>query len=134
MKRWFHRVGKKCFGVTLWRRPHVELWVCFDGVGEHRHPGQRVEVYPLFGWATFYRRRPDEWLQNSYGEDVARVRHRTERIEIRAKSWWHGFTVPAGWPHWFLPGTLLVPLVFVNVTSDGRSAAENFEPSRLGQD
>lgn len=120
----------RCFGVTLWkgsgRGKHVELWFCFEGVKEHRHPGQGVEVIPLFGWARFFR---------SYPDGAQAGGNQAECVEIGRKTWGRAFTVPAGWPHWFTltgggsypDGAMRWPLVFLNVTDDGRSAAENFD-------
>jgi hypothetical protein len=105
-----HRLGR-CYGLVLWKRPHVELWFCWEGVAEHRHPEQGVEVIPLFGWARFYRR--------CYPHGAS------ECVAIGPKSWGRAFTVPAGWPHWF--ELLRTPLVFLNRTDDGRSAAENID-------
>ena len=103
--KWFHNI-KWCFGLTLWLRPHIEVWMCFKGLTRHTHPDQHVEVIPLCGWATFYR----------LGTVV-------ESVKIGPRSWFRAFTIPDGWPHWF---TLRCgPLVFVNVTSSKQSAAEN---------
>jgi hypothetical protein len=98
------RIGH-CFGIPLWFKPRVELWICFGGVGPHCHPGQHVEVIPLFGWASFYRIVGGE----------------QQSVEIKLRTWFRSFSLPAGCPHWFTGR-----LIFVNVSD--RSAAKNFVP------
>jgi quercetin dioxygenase-like cupin family protein len=107
MCKWFHRVGK-CAGVTVWPgRTRVEVWLCRGTVAEHRHPEQRVEVMMVAGRARFWR-RPN-----------------IEAGEVQAVRWlWKWLTVPAGWAHGFEVESRW--MVSVNVTFDGRSAAENF--------
>lgn len=126
MKR-IHRIGR-CYGLVLWKRPHLELWFCWEGVAEHRHPGQGVEVIPLFGWAKFYRRKPGETLSDAATGYEWRLTYPAERVAIGPSSWGRAFTVPAGWPHWF--ELIRAPLVFLNRTANGRSAAENMEQTR----
>lgn len=109
----FHRFNH-CYGLTLWPRgkTHVELWVCFAGVRRHRHPGQHVEVLPIFGWADFIRIRPCKH---------SGVR---ETVRVSPLTWFHWFSIHEGWPHWF---TLSCPpLIFINRTFNGKSAADNF--------
>lgn len=102
----------RCFGFCLWRgkRVRVELWVCLEEVRPHRHPGQAVEVLPLFGWGTFWR----------VGPAVPQV------VVIGPGAWGRRWlSIPAGWPHWFMLRRKW-PLVFVNRTFNGQSAADNF--------
>lgn len=99
-----HRV-KQCFGLPIWKwGKYIELWVCFSGVGPHTHPGQASEIVPLFGWAVFERYDPEM---------------NPERVNISPSNWFHAFTVPSGWVHWFHTKFL----VFLNVSD--RSAATN---------
>jgi hypothetical protein len=108
-----HRVNN-CFGVPLWKskRRFVELWFCFSAVMPHTHPGQHVEIIPLFGWSTFSRAEPDNWT----GRFKA-----AQALRISPRKWFRGFSVPAGWLHWFTGA----PLVFLNITNTAQSAAEN---------
>ncbi len=100
-----------CWGLTLWNwGRRIELWFCFSEVPPHRHPGQRVEVMPLFGWGRFCR----------MDEEIA------EWIEVRPARWGRWFTVPAGWVHWFTVWHR--PMIFLNKTYNGQSAAKNFVP------
>ena len=102
----FHRV-QNCFGITLWAwRTRVELWLCLSEVEKHSHPGQAVEIIPIFGWSRFYRVSPK-------GEQC---------VNIRPRKWFRAFSIPAGWEHWFKG----VPLVFLNVSHSKVSAAKNF--------
>lgn len=102
-----------CRGFVLWpgRRLRLELWICREDVERHRHPGQRVEVMPIWGQALFYR------------QDVPRSI--AQDLEIGPKRWFHWLSIPAGWWHGFVLRN--GPLVFVNATFDGRSPAENFQ-------
>lgn len=114
----FKRVDN-CLGLTLWGwgKLHVELWMCRGPVREHSHPGQRVEVLPLWGWGEFWR---VDWGKGT-----------PERVGIGPGTWGRWLTIPAGWVHGFALARSgagrAMPLVFVNATFDGRSAAENFE-------
>lgn len=103
-----HRV-ENCFGVPLWKsaRRYVELWFCFSPVKPHAHPGQHVKIIPLFGWSWFYRVNP--------------VSSRVDSLRISPRNWFRAFSIPAGCRHWFT-GT---PLVFLNIASTGKSAANN---------
>ncbi len=102
----FHKIGK-CFGLTVWSwSRRVELWVCFSSVRAHRHPGQDVEVVPLFGQAYFYR-----------------VTDHQRSIKINRRNWFRAFSIPAGAKHWFK--LVKRPLIFLNITT-GKSAADNF--------
>lgn len=114
------KVGRKCFGVTLWawRGRRVELWMCGEGVPAHRHPGQKVEVLPLFGWALFWRNAPV-----GGGGRPGEMASVAIRPGVWGRRW---LTIPAGWWHWF--ELRRGPLVFVNVT-EGKSPADNFEAS-----
>lgn len=110
----FHRVHN-CFGLTLWVwRKRVELWFCFGEVPDHAHPGQHVEIVPLFGWTRFFRVDPDtdKWWPDRYHE-----------INVDRAKWFRRLSIPAGWWHGF--SLQRRPLVFLNITT-GRSAAENF--------
>jgi hypothetical protein len=108
-----HRVDN-CFGLTLWAwRKRIELWLCLGGVPEHAHPGQHVEIVPLFGWAEFMRIKPC---------DGATVAPTIETVKVQPKCWLRSFSIPAGWVHAFKLNRR--PLVFLNITT-GRSAAEN---------
>lgn len=104
-----HRI-KNCFGLTLFRskQRNVELWACFSEVPKHTHPGQHSEIIPLFGWSRFYRVNDD---------DI------TELAEITPRRWFHAFTIPAGWKHWFEG----VPLIFLNVSTGSESAGVNIQ-------
>lgn len=98
------RVGK-CVGVTLWRRPRVEIWICSEGVREHAHPGQRVEVLVLAGRGLFWRVNPaggTDWMD----------------IEPRTHGQW--LTIPEGWAHGFRLASRW--LIFVNKTAVGSPA------------
>jgi|SRR6185312_11969813 len=108
-----HRV-KKCFGVPLWKSKsrYVELWFCFSSVMPHTHPGQHVEIIPLFGWSTFSRSEPEA----KAGDFKA-----AQSIRISPRKWFRSFSIPPGWLHWFTEA----PLVFLNITNTPRSAAEN---------
>src|SRR6185503_11553806 len=104
---------ENCFGLTLWRwRVRVELWLCFSGVPAHSHPGQHVEIVPLFGWADFIRVNPEPEC--------------SQTVHIKMRKWFHAFSIPAGWRHWFTLKRR--PLVFLNITK-GASAADNFLPA-----
>lgn len=100
-----HRVDN-CFGFPLWKskNKYAEIWFCFSEVKPHSHPGQNVEIVPLFGWSTF-----------------SRVTDRGEKqsVTISPRTWFHGFSVPADFEHWFVG----VPLVFLNISD--RSAGTN---------
>lgn len=107
-----HRVDN-CFGLTVWTFGlRVELWTCFSEVKPHSHPGQRVMIVPLFGWAKFVKQNP-----------LAGVGWIQQEANIRPKKWFRGFIIQAGWTHWFTLQRR--PLVFLNITT-GRSAADNF--------
>lgn len=97
-------------GWTLWDWGwRVELWYFRKSLGPHVHPGQHVEVMPLWGWSTFCRTNPQT--------------NETQKIEIGSKTWFRCFSIPPGWPHWF-DGC---PVLFLNFTK-GPSPAHNFEP------
>jgi len=100
-----HRV-KKCFGVPIWKwnKTYCELWICFSGVEPHIHPGQSSEIIPIFGWSTFVRVGPE-------GQQ--------DTVIITPRKWFHAFTVPDSWLHWFSTKFL----VFLNISD--RSAADN---------
>lgn len=100
------RIGH-CYGVTLKRKPRIELWICFSGVEPHRHPGQHVEVMPLFGWATFTRI----------------VNHAEQEVKVRPGTWFKWFSLPNGCVHWFKG-----KVIFLNKSD--RSAAGNYVPYR----
>lgn len=102
-----HRVNK-CWGIPLWNRggKYVELWLCLSGVKPHTHPGQSAEIIPLFGWSTFFRVTME-------GEKQA--------VKITPRKWFHAFTIPEGWEHWFEG----CPLIFLNVSD--RCAATNLK-------
>lgn len=102
------RVGR-CLGIVLWKRPHLELWFCPEGVPEHAHPGQEVEVMVLWGRGNFWRKPGWE--------------RRREWIQIGRRTWWRWLTIPAGWLHGFDLGSRI--MVFVNRTKAG-SPADNF--------
>ncbi len=103
---------RHCFGLTLWqgRKNHVALWVCFGGLPRHSHPGQHVEVMPVFGFAQFCRVNPET--------------NELQKVTVSPSTWGYWFSIPVGWDHWFF--ILCKPLVFVNRTFDGKSPAENF--------
>jgi hypothetical protein len=106
-----HRVNH-CYGLTLWSwRKRIELWLCFSGVPKHSHPGQHVEIVPLFGYAVFSRVKP--------GRNCFTI----QSLEISPRKWFRAFSIPDGWTHWFTLNRK--PLLFLNITT-GRSAAENF--------
>jgi hypothetical protein len=98
-----HRVND-CFGITICPPflKHIELWVCFSGVGEHSHPGQHVEIVPIFGKAIF--KRQDRSLL------------------INNKKWFKSFSIPAGWAHSFILKSYM--LIFLSVSD--KSPADNF--------
>jgi len=102
-----HRVNK-CFGIPIWKwnKTYAEIWICFSGVEPHIHPGQHSEIIPIFGWSTFFRVTPE-------GEK--------QELSISPKRWFHAFSVPADWQHWFSGW----PLVFLNVSD--RCAATNLQ-------
>jgi hypothetical protein len=102
-----HRVNN-CFGLTLFRskKRNVELWICLSGVLPHAHPGQHSEIIPLFGWSRFYR---------------VNERNEMEQVLITPRRWFHAFSIPAGWKHWFEG----VPLLFLNVSTGRESAGVN---------
>lgn len=109
----FHRIGR-CLGITLWAgRRRVELWICREGVKAHTHPGQDVQIVPVFGLAEFWRVPPMPacgWVE-------------WQSLNITPQKWFRRFSVPADWRHWFVLRSRL--LVFVNLTT-GPSAADNF--------
>lgn len=98
-----------CRGFTLWpgKRLRLELWICRESVQRHRHPGQRVLVFPLWGRALFCREYDD-----GKGHGLA--------ISWRVRRW---LEIPAGCWHWF--NLYKGPLVFLNLTA-GISPAQNF--------
>lgn len=106
------RVGK-CFGLHVCNWPRrVEVWCCFGEVKPHQHPGQHVEIVPLFGWGKFVRYNPNTNWQ------------REEVKTITPQSWFKSFSIPAGWTHWFAMKRR--PLIFLNITT-GPSAARNLK-------
>ena len=115
-----HRV-ENCFGLPLWKskRRYVELWVCFNEVKPHSHPGQNVEIVPLFGWANFVRAEP---IKNSQGLCVAALE---QDVAISPRRWFRAFSIPAGWRHWFTLKRR--PLIFLNLADTPQSAGLNFQ-------
>lgn len=101
-----NRVGK-CFGFPVWRR--VELWICLSGVPLHVHKDQAFEIIPLFGFGTFHRRDPESG--------------RFDEIKIGIRNWFHAFTVPATFFHYFETRFLVV----LNVSDKPNSAADNIQ-------
>ena len=102
-----------CRGYVLWNSPacHVELWCCGTGVAPHRHPGQTVEIVPLWGWGKFYRL---PLMGDSPDLQI---------LTIGPRRWFHAFTVPDGWLHWFSLQSRR--LLFLSITT-GQSPADNF--------
>ena len=92
----------------MWLWPRIEIWFCPEGVKEHTHPMQAVEVLVLYGWGSFWR--------------VSLVTGNVELVKIAPRAWFRWLTIPAGWAHGFRLESRF--MVFVNKTR-GKSPAEN---------